>query len=88
MSPYCSEMIKTIVGLLNDGNTDGAIHLLNKLDDYIGNIADWSQELNPRQAGLVRHCLTYEKEGAHGLPGHQLMLIVATLVKRIGSLLL
>lgn len=36
----------------------------------------WAQGLDERQWGLVQHCRSYVNEGAHGLPGHQLMLIV------------
>jgi hypothetical protein len=36
----------------------------------------WARGLDDRQWGLVQHCRSYVNEGSHGLPGHQLMLII------------
>lgn len=36
----------------------------------------WARELDLRQWGLVQHCRSYVNEGMHGLPGHQLMIVV------------
>ncbi len=43
----------------------------------------WARELDERQWGLVQHCRSYVNEGAHGLPGHQLMLIVDHLASEL-----
>ena len=37
---------------------------------------NWAEGLDERQWGLVQHCRSYVNEGARGLPGHQLMVIV------------
>lgn len=36
----------------------------------------WARGLSDRQWAIVKHCRNYVNEGAGGLPGHQLMLIV------------
>lgn len=37
----------------------------------------WLESFDDRQMGLVHSCRQYVTDGAPGLPGHQLMLIVA-----------
>ena len=37
----------------------------------------WSEHFDDRQKSLIHHCRQYVTDGASGLPGHQLMLIVA-----------
>ena len=37
----------------------------------------WEIAFDERQAALIRSCRQYVTDGAPGLPGHQLMLIVA-----------
>ena len=37
----------------------------------------WIGQFDERQASLIHHCRQYVTDGASGLPGHQLMLIVA-----------
>ncbi len=37
----------------------------------------WLESFDDRQIGLVNSCRQYVADGAPGLPGHQLMLIVA-----------
>ena len=39
----------------------------------------WIEQFDERQQGLIRSCRQYTIDGAPGLPGHQLMLIVARL---------
>lgn len=38
---------------------------------------EWLNDFDERQCGLIRSCRQYATDGAPGLPGHQLMLIVA-----------
>ena len=37
----------------------------------------WLESFDDRQMGLVHSCRQYVTDGAPGLPGHRLMLIVA-----------
>lgn len=37
----------------------------------------WIGQFDERQQGLIHSCRQYVTDGAPGLPGHQLMLIVA-----------
>lgn len=37
----------------------------------------WTVQFDERQRGLIHSCQQYVIDGAPGLPGHQLMLIVA-----------
>ena len=37
-----------------------------------------------RQMRLIHHCVTYADTGAAGLPGHQLMLIIAKFTRLAG----
>lgn len=37
----------------------------------------WIDQFDDRQRGLINSCRQYVTDGAPGLPGHQLMLIVA-----------
>ena len=37
----------------------------------------WIEQFDDRQRGLINSCRQYATDGAPGLPGHQLMLIVA-----------
>ena len=37
----------------------------------------WTEQFADRQRGLINSCRQYATDGAPGLPGHQLMLIVA-----------
>ena len=37
----------------------------------------WIEQFDERQRGLIHSCRQYVTDGAPGLPGHQLMLIVA-----------
>lgn len=41
----------------------------------IGN-EPWIEMFDERQRGLIRSCRQYVTDGAPGLPGHQLMLII------------
>ena len=36
----------------------------------------WIEQFDDRQRGLIHSCRQYVTDGAPGLPGHQLMLIV------------
>ena len=38
---------------------------------------NWDDMFDERQRGLIASCRQYVNHGAPGLPGHQLMLIVA-----------
>ena len=38
---------------------------------------EWLEQFDERQKGLIHTCRQYVTDGAPGLPGHQLMLIVA-----------
>lgn len=44
---------------------------------------NWAEGLDERQWGLVGHCRSYVNEGARGLPGHQLMVIVDHLASEL-----
>ena len=44
---------------------------------------NWAEGLDERQWGLVQHCRSYVNEGACGLPGHQLMVIVDHLASEL-----
>lgn len=41
----------------------------------------WADAFDKRQGDLIRSCRQYTADGAPGLPGHQLMLIVAKMAE-------
>ena len=47
----------------------------------------WDQEFTSRQWGLIKNCRTYAANEPSGLPGHQLMLIVARMADDIDMIL-
>ncbi len=42
-------------------------------------VFNWRELLGPREQQLIENCINYSKNNPAGLPGHQLMLIVATM---------
>jgi len=44
---------------------------------------NWDDMFDERQRGLIKSCRQYVKDGAPGLPAHQLMLIVAKMAARL-----
>lgn len=47
----------------------------------------WDQEFTSRQWGLIKNCRTYAENEPSGLPGHQLMLIVAIMADQFDAVL-
>ena len=47
----------------------------------------WDQEFTSRQWGLIKNCRTYAENEPSGLPGHQLMLIVAIMADQFDMVL-
>ena len=47
----------------------------------------WDQEFTSRQWGLIKNCRTYAANEPSGLPGHQLMLIVALMADQFDMVL-
>lgn len=48
------------------------------MNDDMGNtFLPWPEQFDGRQMALIHSCRQYVTDGAPGLPGHQLMLIVA-----------
>lgn len=48
-------------------------------------ITDWKRFFNEREQRLIRNCLDYSRNDPAGLPGHNIMLIVATMTKLLDA---
>lgn len=45
----------------------------------------WSKVFGKREQGLISNCVTYAMSNPAGLPGHNLMIIIAKMYQLLGS---
>jgi len=48
----------------------------------VGN-KDWRSEFTEREQALIANCETYAKDNPAGLPGHNLMVIIAKMAAKL-----
>lgn len=49
---------------------------------FVGN-KDWRSEFTEREQALIANCETYAKDNPAGLPGHNLMVIIAKMAAKL-----